>query len=420
MDPEKNTERQMDTADGRLRRTEPATPVKVLAASAVEPGTEIGCYTIVSRLGEGGMGVVYKARDRSLERTVALKFLPSHLYHNPAFMQRFRTEARAQARLHSPNVVTLFQLLEIPAGLVLVMEYVEGRTLEQHIRENGPLDAEEAVRVFDQALRGVESAHAMGIIHCDLKPNNIFLTHSGGVKLMDFGIARILGHGEPGSVGAVIGTLLYIAPEQLNGRQADFRSDVYTLGISLFEAITGRLPFERKTHYGLMHAHAVERPPSPRIYQHNLPAHIEAVILKAVEKDPGRRFQTAAAFRVALLSHGGKPAARTSRHATSPGSAGTLLARAFPPRQIVASAGFDLALLAAIISLALWLGFVPVPPVPAPANPPQSAVPPAIRAPAIAGPQSPPQPAVPVRPAAPFSPRLPGKYRLLRRVWGGS
>ncbi|MHB8427732.1 MAG: serine/threonine-protein kinase [Acidiferrobacterales bacterium] len=433
MDPSKKLEKLTGAA---FRQTEPAAPVSVLTAASLEPGTQIGCYTLLGKLGEGGMGVVYKARDTSLERTVALKFLPPHLFHDTQFLQRFRTEARAQARLNSPNVVTLFQLLELPAGLMLVMEYVEGDTLAHLIGDRGPLTTEEATWVFDQALRGVESAHAMGIIHRDLKPTNIFITRGGEVKLMDFGVARILDCGEPGIGRAVVGTLLYIAPEQINGREADFRSDVYTLGISLFEAVTGRLPFECRSDYSLMHAHVLERPPSPRQFQRDLPPHLEAVILKAIEKDPGRRFQNATAFREALLAQARFPAGsdafsfnpllrKSAGHEAagrSPGRARALFAHWYPARRILGGIWLDLALVATVGALAFLLGLVPLPGRTVHATAPRFAAPAEIRMNSVAAP-SPSAQTEPVTPpdtrVAPSRTHLPRKYDVLRRAWGG-
>ncbi len=435
MDSSKKVEKPRADALAAFRQTEPAAPVRVLSAASFETGALIGCYTVLGKLGEGGMGVVYKARDNSLERIVAIKFLPPHLFHNLAFLQRFRTEAQAQARLNSPNVVTLYQLLEVPAGLVLVMEYVEGETLEQRINNRGPLTVDEATWVFDQALRGVESAHAMGIIHRDLKPNNIFITRSGEVKLMDFGVARIVGRGEPGPGGAVIGTLLYISPEQINGREADFRSDVYTIGISLFEAITGRLPFECKTDYSLMHAHVLERPPNPRKFQRDLPPQFEAVILKAIEKDPSRRYQTAAAFREALLSHGRAPDSSSASSVNpllpqttgiavpqTPAAIGRAMpARCNPTRRILGGIWLDLALLAVIAVLAFRLDLIPPtghrgivsrPTPPSPTAHANNAI--QHSAPASTAHADPSS-----TPAAPVRRQLPQKYDVLRRAWGG-
>ncbi len=331
----------------------------------LEPGTRLGHYLIVSRLGGGGMGVVYKAQDLELERTVALKILPPQLCRHPEYVNRFRTEAQAQARLSDPHVVTLYSFLELPVGEVLVLEYVEGQTLEQRLRRQGPLAPQEAVAVFEQALRAVEHIHARGVVHRDLKPANLFITREGTVKLMDFGVARILGGRDLSQRGAMVGTLLYISPEQINGRETDFRSDIYTLGISLFEAVTGRLPFERRTDYALMHAHVQETPPRPKQFQRRLPPVLEWVILKAIEKDPARRFQSAAEFREALLGLG---LVERRRH--------HLLARAARPKtnliqqegmryplksriRLLGGAWLDVALVAAVLVLAFTLGLYP-------------------------------------------------------------
>ncbi len=270
----------------------------------LEPGSMVGRYLTLSRVGVGGMGVVYRAHDTELNRTVAIKVLPPQLCRHSEYLKRFHTEAQAQARLNSPHIITLYELMEHPAGEILVLEYVEGETLENRLRHYGPLPASEAIRIFDQALRGVEHVHQMGVVHRDLKPSNIFITRDGVIKLMDFGIARLMDNHDPSQKGIMVGTLLYISPEQINGRETDCRSDVYTLGVSLFEAVTGRLPFERRSDYGLMHAHVQENPPSPKEFQRRLPRELEAVILKAMEKDPNRRFQTAAEFRTALLKLG--------------------------------------------------------------------------------------------------------------------
>lgn len=274
------------------------------AAEPLEPGSMVGRYLTLSRVGMGGMGVVYRAHDTELNRTVALKVLPPHLCRYPEYLKRFRTEAQAQARLNSPYVITLFELMEHPMGEILVLEYVEGETLENRLRHYGPLSLPEAVRIFEQTLRGVEHMHRMGVVHRDLKPSNIFITRDGQIKLMDFGIARLMDNHDASQKGTMVGTLLYISPEQINGRETDCRSDIYTLGISLFEAVTGRLPFERRSDYALMHAHVQENPPSPKDYQRRLPPELEQVILKAIEKEPNRRFQSATEFCSALLELG--------------------------------------------------------------------------------------------------------------------
>ena len=269
-----------------------------------EPGATLGSYLIVSKLGEGGMGMVYKAHDTTLDRTVALKVLSPNLFRNQDFLQRFRVEAQAQARLNGPNIVTLHSMFEIPGSLVLVMEYVEGHTLDQRLRNEGRLSVATTVWVFEQALLGMERAHRMGIVHRDLKPSNIYIANNHEIKLMDFGVAKILDSKENTQTGSMIGTLMYISPEQITGHDADFRSDIYTLGITLYQAVTGVLPFEKKTDYEYMNAHLHEQPLPPTALQPAIPQELEDIILKAIEKDPDKRFQNAHEFRRALLKVG--------------------------------------------------------------------------------------------------------------------
>lgn len=275
-----------------------------ITASSFEPGNTVGSYLIVSKIGEGGMGMVYKAHDTTLDRTVALKVLSPHLFRNPEFMQRFRIEAQAQARLNGPNIVTLHSMFEIPGSLVLVMEYVEGHTLDQRMHNEGRLSVASTVWVFEQALLGVERAHRMGIVHRDLKPSNIYITTTHEVKLMDFGVAKILDNKANTQSGSMIGTLMYISPEQIKGQDADFRSDIYTLGITLYQAVTGVLPYEKKTDYEYMNAHLHEQPLPPTALQPAIPQELEDIILKSIDKDPDKRFQNAHEFRRALLKVG--------------------------------------------------------------------------------------------------------------------
>jgi hypothetical protein len=195
-------------------------------------------------------------------------------------------------------------MFEIPGSLVLVMEYVEGQTLDQRLHNEGRLSVASTVWVFEQALMGVERAHRMGIVHRDLKPSNIFITNAHEIKLMDFGVAKILDSKVNTQSGSMIGTLMYISPEQIKGQDADFRSDIYTLGISLYQAVTGVLPFEKKTDYEYMNAHLHEQPLPPTSLQPAIPQELEDIILKAIDKDPEKRFQSAHELRKALLKVG--------------------------------------------------------------------------------------------------------------------
>jgi len=367
------------------------------------------------------MGVVYKAMDTALDRTVALKLLPPHLLQNQDFMHRFRTEAYAQARLHHPNIVTLYSMLEIPAGFVLVMEYVEGRTLQERIHSEGPLAPDVALSIFEQALRGVTYAHHMSIVHRDLKPDNIFITHKNEVKIMDFGVAKILDNKEPTRSRSMVGTLLYISPEQINGRDADARSDIYTIGISLFEAVTGRLPFERRTDYGLMHAHILEVPPRPRKLKRDLPKALEKLILTAIEKEPDKRFQNASEFHEAILRQSQRfgvvlPEAEGKIASTLPRQLGERLASR---NRVLGGIGFDVFLIAAVSLLALTLGLNPA------QQRPQDEVEPVTRlakksqaAPATARAHQMPQHQIPL-PQQDKAPPTHDRYDSLRKAWGG-
>lgn len=394
----------------------------------LEAGTRVGRYLIISHIGGGGMGHVYKAHDTELNRTVALKVLPPHLCRQNDYVNRFRAEAQAQARLNSPYVITLYSFMELPAGEVLVMEHVEGQTLAQRLRSQGPMPADEAVRLFDQVLRGVEHLHEMGVIHRDLKPSNIFLSSGGLVKLMDFGVAKVVDHNDPAQTRTMVGTLLYISPEQINGRETDSRSDIYTLGVTLFEAVTGRLPFERKSDYALMHAHVQETPPSPKHYQRRIPPALEWVILKAIEKEPAQRFQNAAQFRAALLGLGVLERRQRGRGPDTPADQmpDTMPAAGAMPsfrRRVWRGFGLDSALIAVVALFALALGLLPLkkpaPNAPEPSPATQSPARPVVKRMF----KPPPSPAAtsPNIPAAGNSkPAQPSRdrYESVRQAWG--
>ena len=263
-------------------------------------GTEIQNYRILQKLGEGGMGVVYKAVDTSLDRVVAIKALNAELAGNPELEQRFRNEAKAQANLNHPNLATIFAFFVNGGRPWMVLEFIEGETLEQTIFRRGPIPSQESVPLFRQALLGLGYAHRMGIVHRDIKPSNLMVNQQGTVKVMDFGIAKVMGSRGMTRTGTHMGTAFYMSPEQVLNRGVDIRSDVYSLGITLYELLSGRVPFESDSDYEIMTAHVNTPPPLPSRFYPYIPKGIENAVLKAVAKNPDDRFQTVEEFGSAL------------------------------------------------------------------------------------------------------------------------
>jgi serine/threonine protein kinase len=263
-------------------------------------GTQIRNYRIVEKLGEGGMGVVYKGIDVLLDRTVAVKALSADLARNPELVERFRAEAKAQANLNHPNLATLYAFLVEDGNALMVMEYVEGKTFDQMIRQQGPIPSAEAIPLFKQALLGIGVAHRAGILHRDLKPSNLMLRQDGIVKVMDFGIAKLLGTRGLTKSGTQLGTVAYMSPEQIQNREVDLRSDIYALGVTLYEMLSGHIPFESDSDFQIMHDHVNTPPPLLTSYYPFVPHEIQNVVLKALEKRPSARFQTAEEFGAAL------------------------------------------------------------------------------------------------------------------------
>jgi serine/threonine-protein kinase len=286
----------------------------------------VGSFKILEKIGEGGMGAVYKGVDLMLEREVAIKALRPELARQPDVVERFRAEAVTLAKLNHPNIATLYSFLRQGDDYFMVMEFVRGETLDALLGRAGAMPVDPAITLFCQALEGIDHAHKMGIVHRDIKPSNMMLTESGSIKVMDFGIARVLGTARLTRQGSVIGTVEYMSPEQVRGIETDARSDIYSLGILLYEMLTGRVPFSHPSEYELMKRQIEESPPPPREFQANIPAAVESAVLRAISKDPAERFQTAEAMRVALQS--GSMPAQTAQAQTASEAATRLVTQA--------------------------------------------------------------------------------------------
>ncbi len=266
-----------------------------------EIGSRVGDYEILQILGSGGMGRVYKVRNVLSDRIEAMKVLLPDLEGNPGLAERFMREIKVQASLDHPNIAALHTALRIDNQLVMLMEYVEGVPLDK-MMEGGRIPIDRAVDYIAQVLSALSYAHARGVVHRDLKPGNMMILPNGAVKLMDFGIARMTADRKLTQTGNTIGSLYYMSPEQIKGAaDPDPRSDLYSLGVSLFEVITGARPFQGDSEYSIMAAHLKKNPPPPIELSPNLPAGLNEIILQSLEKEPAKRFQTADAFRNALL-----------------------------------------------------------------------------------------------------------------------
>ena len=278
------------------------------AREIVPPGERIGPYTVIDLLGTGGMGEVYEAKDQRLDRHVAIKFLPRAVADDAAALQRFEREARAASALNHPNICTVYDVGEHQGRPFLVMELLEGESLKDRIAgKRVPIP--ELVAVTRQVCAALQAAHARDIVHRDIKPGNIFVTHSGQVKVLDFGLAKRGVETLPSSMaaprpaenpstlaltvtGTVMGTLAYMSPEQAVGEEVDARTDIFSFGVVLYEMATGQPPFRGKTPAGIMGSILTETPPKPSVANTAIPVKLERVILRALEKDRELRYDS--------------------------------------------------------------------------------------------------------------------------------
>jgi len=256
----------------------------------------------------GGMGVVYRAFDRELQEPVAIKTLrPETLGGDGVALERFKQEIRLARKITHRNVVRTYDLGEIGGTYYLTMEYVEGTPLKQLITARGPLPVAVTLTIGKQLCRALEVAHEQGVIHRDIKPQNIVVEPNGFLKVMDFGIARLADRPREKGLtqeGMSIGTPDYMSPEQLSGMELDVRSDLYSTGVVLFECLTRRVPFEADTVYALIARHLEEQPPDPRTFNSEIPEALAQVILTAMAKEPADRYQSALAMHDALAAIG--------------------------------------------------------------------------------------------------------------------
>ena len=247
-------------------------------------------YEILEKIGTGGMSDVYKAKDHKLNRFVAVKVLKQEFSENANFVSKFRIEAQAAAGLMHPNIVNVYDVGEENGIYYIVMELVEGITLKKYIEKKARLSVKEAVSIAIQVSMGIEAAHNNHIIHRDIKPQNIIISKEGKVKVTDFGIAKAATSNTITS--NVMGSVHYTSPEQARGGYSDEKSDIYSLGVTMFEMLTGRVPFNGETTVAIAIKHIQEAMPSPREYVSEIPVSVEQIVFKCCQKSPDRRYQS--------------------------------------------------------------------------------------------------------------------------------
>jgi eukaryotic-like serine/threonine-protein kinase len=379
----------------------------------------IGQYEVRDLLGEGGIGQVHAAYDTILQRDVAMKSLRPELLSDANFVDRFRAEATSLARLNHPNITTLYSLFPDGRNLYMVMELVRGSTLDSILEKRKiALDVKECLAIIAQAADGLDYAHSMGVIHRDIKPSNLIVSDNGTLKIMDFGIARVRGSQRLTRSGSIVGTLAYMAPEQLRGEEGDDSCDLYSLAIVLYEMLSGSPPFSATSEYDLMQAQINQKPErlTPRVA--GLDPKIEAALLKALSKKPDQRYPSTRAFSDALGASTLRMDAPKILHndtrliqavplpaqaAPPPSGAGRLMAtltnlpvvNMLPPdlRAAALGGGAALVLVLLIIGIVFFPSSSPKPPATAPAAVALQTPPPAVPTPQTPPPA--PQPAVP-------------------------
>ncbi|QHT67005.1 serine/threonine protein kinase [Rhodocytophaga rosea] len=326
-------------------------------------GQQILNYKIESLLGEGGMGSVYLAVHMQLSRKVAIKALNPSLVKNPGIRVRFKNEASTLSSLHHPNIVILFDYLEEENGLYLIMEYVEGKTLDDYIQTvSGPIPESKAIPLFMQILDAFAYAHEQGVIHRDVKPANIMITGRERMKILDYGIAKLLSQRTHTltQAGTKMGTVLYMSPEQVKGEPVDKRSDIYSLGVTLFQMLTGRSPYDDPNATEFAVYNKIVNEPLPRASQYypNVSARMQAVIDKATAKKPEERFQDCQEFKEAFMGTMSLPVGSTitfQNKTSKPSQENPSVTKVTSTQKKSANKGWVLALMLAVLLVAGWL-----------------------------------------------------------------
>ncbi len=342
-------------------------------------GTTIDQYKILARIGGGGMGEVYRALDLELQRDVAIKCVRPELADLDEVTKRFRNEARTLAKLSHLNIATVYRFFTSDDRLFLVMEYIDGAQFSGKSADGGRLLYKDAISMIRDALHGLGYAHENGVVHRDIKPGNLMLDQRGIVKVLDFGIAHLIGGTRMTRAGSMVGTPAYMAPEQILGKQVDQRTDLYSLGIVLYELLSGQLPYQGDSEFELMRSHLEKEPPHLRdITNLEIPLKLQETVERALHKDKEDRFQSAVEFDAALAdvveSEGFKGHASRSKTTVLPAPTqgmadlmrpvATEIKRRLRPQQIAVGAG-----VAALMLVGVWAAFAPSTPDPAPQLP---------------------------------------------------